>query len=186
MLSDAGDDRTGANPTVGGFVGVIIVKSAAGGVRAVERIPCSAAGRVGDRFVDLTIGDGSEGSGLVDDTGDAVGKGGGFHSIEDDSADSDLTDIRFSPSFGGDDAGKQFQISIGNRCAGGRGGNANQLEGFPVGDAGSGQTVLFLEAFDCFGGLGAVIAGDFAGEVTPGFESGLYFADLLSTGAVLG
>ena len=36
MLSDAGDDRTGANPTVGGFVGVIIVKSAAGGVRAVS------------------------------------------------------------------------------------------------------------------------------------------------------
>lgn len=185
MLSDAGDDRTGANPTVGGFVGVIIVKSAAGGVRAVERIPCSAAGRVGDRFVDLTIGDGGEGSGLVDDTGDAVGKGGGFHPIEDDSADSDLTDIRFSPSFGGDDAGKQFQIGIGNRCAGG-GGNANQLEGFPVGDAGSGQTVFLLEAFDCFGGLGAVIAGDFTGEVTPGFESGLYFADLLSTGAVLG
>ena len=57
---------------------------------------------------------------------------------------------------------------------------------FRSADAGSGQTVFLLEAFDCFGGLGAVIAGDFAGEVTPGFESGLYFADLLSTGAVLG
>ena len=101
----------------------------------------------------MTIGDGGEGSGLVDDTGD--------------------------------DAGKQFQIGIGNRCAGG-GGNANQFESLLIGDTGSGQTVFLLEAFDCFGGLGAVIAGDFAGEVTPGFESGLYFADLLSTGAVLG
>lgn len=186
MLPNAGDDRTGANPTVRGFVGIVIVESAAGGVGAIEGIPCSAAGRVGDRFIDLTVGDGGEGSGLVDDAGDAVGEGGGFHPIEDNGTDSDLTDIRFSAGFGGDDAGKQFQIGIGNRCAGGRGGNANQFEGFPVGDAGSGQTMLFLEAFDRFGGLGAVIAGDLAGEVTLGFESGLYFADLLSARAVLG
>lgn len=186
VLPDAGDDRTGTNPAVGGLVRVVIVESAAGGVGAVERIPCSATGRVGDRFVDLTIGDGGEGSGLVDDAGDAVGEGGGFHPIEDNGADSDLTDIRFSAGFGGDDAGKQFQIGIGNRCAGGRRGNANQFEGFPVGNTGSGQTVFLLEAFDRFGGLGAVIAGDFAGEVTPGFEAGLYFGDLLSAGAILG
>ena len=186
MLPNAGDDRTGANPTVRGFVGIVIVESAAGGVGAIERIPCSAAGRVGDRFIDLTVGDGGEGSGLVDDAGDAVGEGGGFHPIEDNGTDSDLTDIRFSAGFGGDDAGKQFQIGIGNRCAGGRGGNANQRESLLIGDTGSGQTVLLLEAFDRFGGLGAVIAGDLAGEVTPGFESGLYFADLLSARAVLG
>lgn len=62
MLPNAGDDRTGANPTVRGFVGIVIVESAAGGVGAIEGIPCSAAGRVGDRFIDLTVGDGGEGS----------------------------------------------------------------------------------------------------------------------------
>ena len=100
MLPNAGDDRTGANPTVRGFVGIVIVESAAGGVGAIEGIPCSAAGRVGDRFIDLTVGDGGEGSGLVDDAGDAVGEGGGFHPIEDNGTDSDLTDIRFSAGFG--------------------------------------------------------------------------------------
>ena len=72
------------------FVGIVIVESAAGGVGAIEGIPCSAAGRVGDRFIDLTVGDGGEGSGLVDDAGDAVGEGGGFHPIEDNGTDSDL------------------------------------------------------------------------------------------------
>ena len=36
MLPNAGDDRTGANPTVRGFVGIVIVESAAGGVGAIE------------------------------------------------------------------------------------------------------------------------------------------------------
>ena len=93
MLPNAGDDRTGANPTVRGFVGIVIVESAAGGVGAIEGIPCSAAGRVGDRFIDLTVGDGGEGSGLVDDPGEGVGEGGMLHPVQDHRSHGHLPDV---------------------------------------------------------------------------------------------
>lgn len=115
MLSDLGDDRAGANPSVRGLIGIIIVQCAAGGVGAVERFSCGAAGRVGDRLMNLSVGDGGEGSGLIDNAGDAVGEGGGFHPVEHHSTDGDLTDIRFAPRLSGDDARQQLKVGFRNR-----------------------------------------------------------------------
>ena len=76
VVADAFDHRTGADPLIAGLIRVKIVDGAAGGVGAVEGFLGGSLGGLVDFLVDPAIGDGGEGPGLVDDTGDGVGEGG--------------------------------------------------------------------------------------------------------------
>ena len=115
MVANLGDNSSGANPLVGCLIRIIVIECTAGRIGAIESLTSCAACRVGDSFVDLSIGNGGEGARLIDNTGDAVREGGGLHAVEDNCADCYLTDIGFSAGFGGDDAGEQFKVGVGNR-----------------------------------------------------------------------
>lgn len=118
MFADAGDDRTAADPAVGGLIGVIIVESTAGGVGAGERFACGTFGGIGDSGVDLSVRDGGESAWLINNAGNTVGEGGGLHAVEDDRTDSDLTDIRFAAGFSRNNACKKLDVGIGHRRSG--------------------------------------------------------------------
>lgn len=66
----------------------------------------------GEVQIDLAIGDGGEGPGLVDDTGDGVGEGGMLYPVEHYGAHCNLANIGLTPGFRGDDAGQQLIVAV--------------------------------------------------------------------------
>lgn len=55
MFADGGDDGPAENPLVSGFLGVVIVDGAAGGIPSVDGVLGGPAGRVGYRLIKLPV-----------------------------------------------------------------------------------------------------------------------------------
>ena len=76
MLSDHRNDGTGENPLAGGCAGIIVIDCTAGRVASVNRVTGSFIGRVCNRCIDAAIIQTGKSTGLINDTGQGVGKAG--------------------------------------------------------------------------------------------------------------
>ncbi len=94
-----------------------------------------------------------------------------LHAIEDDRAHRNLSGIRLSPRFRGDDAGQQVVIAVGNAaveewCRW----EGDGRQGLRAGDAVGGQTVFALEIANRRFGFAAVDSVHRAGVVPQSFR----------------
>ena len=110
MLAYYGDDRAGEDPFICGFVRVIIIDSPAGGIPAVDSVPCGIVGAVCYRSIDAAVVQAGESAGLIDNPCQCVGKGGVFDAVQNNGAYSHLACIRFPAAFSGDDPGQKVNI----------------------------------------------------------------------------
>lgn len=106
MLTNDRDNGTGEDPLTGSFGRIIIVWSAAGGVAAVDGVTGGTIGGVCNRRIYPAVIQTGESAGLIDDACQGIGKAGVCHSIENHRAHRNLTGIRFSSGFGGNDSGQ--------------------------------------------------------------------------------
>ena len=112
MVADGDDQRARPDPGAGRGGGIEVIQRAAAGVAAAERVAGRAPGAFGDGLVKLSVGDGGEGVGLVDDAGDRVREGGMAHAVEHDRADRDLAVIGLAARLGGNDARQEILVSL--------------------------------------------------------------------------
>ena len=74
MSSDDGNDLAGPNPFVGSFGGIIIIDSAARGVRTIDGLPGCFIGGIRHWGVNSPVVETGESSWLVDNAGKGIGK----------------------------------------------------------------------------------------------------------------
>ena len=104
MVADGCGDRQGADPLIFCCFRIVIINASAGGIPAVKRVSCRIISGGGNRLIDLSVNNGGKGSVLVDYAGERVGERGMFDPVQNNGADGNLTGIRFSPRFGGNDS----------------------------------------------------------------------------------
>ena len=113
VVSDNHYGGTRVHKGIGGFVGVVIVDAAAGGIPAVKGVPCCPVCRIRHRFVELTVNNGGEGAVLIDYSRKGIGEGGVLNSVKDNRSYRNLSGVRLAAGFGRDNSGKQIDVSFG-------------------------------------------------------------------------
>ncbi len=99
MFSNAFDDGAGTNPFADGTVGVIVVDCSPGRVGAIQGVSGCTVCRGCYWLMELSIGDRSKGSGLINYTGEGVRERRVFNAVQNHSPYSNLTRIGLTPGF---------------------------------------------------------------------------------------
>lgn len=148
MLADHGDDRTGENPLVCRFGGVIVIDGSAGRILAVDGVTGRTVSALGDRSVDSAIIEAGERARLIDDAGERIREGGMLHAVENHRADGYLSCVGFASGFGGYNLGQQVNVRAAEAPQAGRARNAQGGKRLGPGNAVLREAVVALEGND--------------------------------------